>query len=50
MTTISRRAFMEMAVAIGATAVWGDSLAARSKVSWRERRDLFPEVVASGDP
>jgi alkaline phosphatase D len=50
MTTISRRAFMEMAVAIGATAVWGDSLAARSKVSWRERRDLFPEGVASGDP
>jgi alkaline phosphatase D len=49
-TTISRRAFMEMAVAIGATAVWGDSLAARSKVSWRERRDLFPEGVASGDP
>jgi alkaline phosphatase D len=50
MTTISRRAFMEMAVALGATAVWGNSSAARTKVSWRERRDLYPEGVASADP
>lgn len=50
MTTISRRAFMELAVALGATAVWGNPSPARSKVSWRERRDLYPEGVASGDP
>jgi alkaline phosphatase D len=50
MTTISRRAFMELAVALGATAVWGNSTAARSKVPWRERRDFYREGVASGDP
>jgi alkaline phosphatase D len=50
MTTISRRAFVEMAVAFGAAAVWGNSSAARSNVSWRERRDLYPEGVASSDP
>jgi alkaline phosphatase D len=50
MTTISRRAFMEMGIALGATSVWGNAFATPSKVSWRERRDLFPEGVASGDP
>jgi alkaline phosphatase D len=28
----------------------GGQASARSKVNWRERRDLFPEGVASGDP
>jgi alkaline phosphatase D len=41
---------MELAVALGATAAWGHSFAAASNVRWRERRDLFPEGVASGDP
>jgi alkaline phosphatase D len=50
MTTISRRAFMEMGIALGATSVWGNAFATRSKVSWTERRDLYPEGVASGDP
>ncbi|HEY6370760.1 MAG TPA: PhoD-like phosphatase N-terminal domain-containing protein [Candidatus Sulfotelmatobacter sp.] len=48
--TITRRSFMEMAVALGAAAAWGRPTAARSKVSRRERRDLYPEGVASGDP
>lgn len=39
-----------MAVAVGATAVWAQAFAEASKTSWRERRDLFPEGVASGDP
>src|SRR5580700_1015628 len=50
MTTISRRAFMEMGIALGATCVWGNAFATPSKVSWTERRDFYPEGVASGDP
>jgi alkaline phosphatase D len=49
-TLISRRAFMELAVAFGATAAWGQTSATPSRVQWRERRDLYPEGVASGDP
>jgi alkaline phosphatase D len=41
---------MEMAIALGASAAWGRKVAARSVVPWRERRDLYPEGVASGDP
>jgi alkaline phosphatase D len=39
-----------MAVAIGATAVFGDLPGVPSRLLWHERRDLFPEGVASGDP
>ena len=31
MTTISRRAFMEMGIALGATSVWGNAFATPSK-------------------
>jgi alkaline phosphatase D len=41
---------MEMAVALGATAAWGKPSPARSNTSWHDRRDLYPEGVASGDP
>jgi alkaline phosphatase D len=50
MTTISRRSFIEMAVALGAAVAWGKPTAAGSKVSWHERRDFYPHGVASGDP
>jgi alkaline phosphatase D len=50
MTTINRRSFLEMAIALGATAAWGSPLASRSNISWRERREFYPEGVASGDP
>ena len=50
MTLITRRSFLEMALAIGASPAWGSSSAKRSEVRWRERRDLYPEGVASGDP
>jgi len=50
MTTISRRSFMEMAIALGATAAWGQPFPARSSAPWHERRDFYPEGVASGDP
>ena len=47
---INRRAFLEMAVALGATAAWGKSSSTVSNLHWQERRDLYPEGVASGDP
>jgi alkaline phosphatase D len=47
---LTRRTFLAMATALGATAAWGRSFAAKSDIAWRERRDLFPEGVASGDP
>jgi alkaline phosphatase D len=50
MSTISRRSFLEMAIALGATAAWGQPFATQSRISWKERRDLYPEGVASGDP
>lgn len=50
MTTISRRSFLEMAIALGATAAWGQPFSTKSKTQWRERRDFYPEGVASGDP
>jgi len=50
MSSVTRRTFLGMAATIGATAAWGTPLATKSRLAWRERRDLFPEGVASGDP
>src|SRR5262245_32611414 len=50
MARITRRSFLEMAAALGATAAWGNPFAAGSEIAWKERRDLYPEGVASGDP
>jgi alkaline phosphatase D len=50
MTTITRRAFIGLAAAFGATAAWGRSTGTASRSAWKERRDLYPEGVASGDP
>ena len=47
--TLNRREFLQMAVAMGASLAWGGSARA-SSTGWHERRDLFPEGVASGDP
>jgi len=49
MPTLTRRDFLGRAAAVGATLAWArPALSAVPK--WRERRDLFPEGVASGDP
>ena len=50
MTTLDRRRFLSLAAALGASAAWSSASAAPSKLRWTERRDLFPEGVASGDP
>lgn len=47
--TISRRSFIKAAAAIGASLAWAGP-ARGSRVPWRERRDLYPQGVASGDP
>jgi alkaline phosphatase D len=50
MTTVTRRSFVEMAAAIGASAAWSLGRSADSRSGWHERREAFPEGVASGDP
>ncbi len=48
--TFSRRQFLHTAAALGAVATFATRGVAASKMAWTERRDLFPEGVASGDP
>jgi alkaline phosphatase D len=50
LSSITRRSFLELAVALGATLAWAEPSSARPPLPWQERRDLFPEGVASGDP
>ena len=47
--TLSRRDFIQAAAAIGASLAWSGTARA-SRVKWTERRELYPEGVASGDP
>src|SRR5262249_38368155 len=47
--TLNRREFIQVAAALGASVAWGGNARA-SRVKWQERRDLYPEGVASGDP
>ncbi|HST35114.1 MAG TPA: alkaline phosphatase D family protein [Allosphingosinicella sp.] len=47
--TLNRRQFVQLAAAMGASLAWGGPIQA-STLRWRERRDLYPEGVASGDP
>ena len=46
---LSRRDFVQVAAAMGATLAWGGPARA-SKLKWTEKRDLYPQGVASGDP
>src|ERR1700678_3487369 len=48
--SLTRREFIRTAAALGATAMWGRADASPSGVTWHERREFFPEGVASGDP
>jgi len=50
MSRFNRRAFVSSAAAMGATALWASKVSAVSRMPWRERRDLYPQGVASGDP
>ena len=46
---VSRRDFIQTAAALGASLAWSGKAEA-SRTKWRERRELYPEGVASGDP
>lgn len=50
MPTTDRRQFLKLALAMGATLAWGCASVRPSSSGWRERRDLYPQGVASGDP
>ena len=50
MKQLNRRSFIAAAAALGATAALARPMAAASRLRWTERRDLYPEGVASGDP
>jgi alkaline phosphatase D len=50
MDLMNRREFVKLAAALSATAVVSDFFGEASRVGWHERRDYFPEGVASGDP
>jgi alkaline phosphatase D len=50
MANITRRSFIETAIAIGATAAWRFATPKTTKLRWIEQREFFPEGVASGDP
>ncbi len=41
---------MAAAAAMGATMAWAGAKTSPSSLAWKERRDLFTEGVASGDP
>src|SRR6476469_7016272 len=49
MKKIDRRSLLKTAAAIGASIAWVEPPRA-SRIEWRERRDLYPQGVASGDP
>src|SRR3954451_5250817 len=49
MKKISRRSFLKAAAAMGASLAWVGPVHG-SRVKWHERRDLYPQGVASGDP
>jgi alkaline phosphatase D len=46
---LSRREFLKISAAIGASFAWAGAARA-SHSAWKERRDHYPEGVASGDP
>src|SRR5215469_2033061 len=50
MAKLTRRTFLELAASFGAGLAWPASGARGAGVTWYERRELYPQGVASGDP
>ena len=50
MSRINRRRFLALALTAGASAGWATTKPRASRISAQERRDLYPQGVASGDP
>jgi alkaline phosphatase D len=47
---MNRREFIELSAALGTTLAWARTTASESPLSWSERRESYPQGVASGDP
>src|SRR5262249_36523963 len=50
MRRLTRRQLLTLAASIGASAAWAGHPVLAAPTQVRERRDLYPEGVASGDP
>ncbi|HET6266441.1 MAG TPA: alkaline phosphatase D family protein, partial [Acidobacteriota bacterium] len=50
MATLTRRDFIQLAGILGASLAWGSAYPFDSTSSWTERREIYPQGVASGDP
>src|SRR5690349_8176604 len=50
MPTMDRRQFLKLSATLGAALALGCTPVRPSSSGWRERRDLYPQGVASGDP
>ncbi len=50
MSRPTRRGFLPLAAALGASAVWARAVGMPTRSAWREHREFFAEGVASGDP
>lgn len=50
MPTMDRRQFLKLSASLGAALALGCTPVRPSSSGWRERRDLYPQGVASGDP
>lgn len=50
MVRISRRDFLALSAVLGAFPAWAGSRPTPTRLPWQERRDRYPEGVASGDP
>jgi alkaline phosphatase D len=50
MNKITRRRFIALAASFGATLAWRGPRGFASTIDWHERREFFPQGVASADP
>jgi alkaline phosphatase D len=50
MVSINRRSFLALAASYGASLAWSTTTAYSSSTLWKERRELYPQGVGSGDP
>jgi len=50
MPKITRREFIKLAASMGATLAWRSSNVRADNTPWRERREFYPQGVASADP
>ena len=50
MANVTRRNFIKLAASLGATLAWRSANVRAAGIQWRERREFYPQGVASADP